>query len=225
MSLHVDQAAYGGAGWQGCVQTRDARPLLCPSRETDPSPAGSQLHPEAPLGQGELQACPRGPHCPLHPLARRQGAAPPCLCGHSRAEQGERGPHQPLHTVLGGEPWLPREEGGDPTAETSDPRGLPRRTLTWHSQVVQGSRVHSAPSAYELPSASTQSVPSRDSSFFICSKADAWALGQSSAPTPTPPLEMTSQGGQDRPHTRERRQGRERPQSPFLELQACPKPA
>lgn len=37
-----------------------------------------------------------------------------------------------------------------------------------HSQMVQGSRVHSAPSACELPSASTQSVPSRDSSFFIC---------------------------------------------------------
>ena len=51
-SLHVDQAAYRGAGWQVCVQTRDTRPLLCPSRGTDPSPAGSQLHPEAPLGQG-----------------------------------------------------------------------------------------------------------------------------------------------------------------------------
>ena len=94
-----------------------------------------------------------------------------------------------------GEPQLPREERGDPAAESSDPQGLPGRTLTRHSQAVQGSRVHSAPSTCELPSASTQSVPSRDSSFFICSKADVRALGHSSAPAPTLPLEITSQDG------------------------------
>lgn len=204
---------------QGCQTT------ALPTQGDRPVPSWLPTPPRSSSRAGPPQACPRGPHRLLHLFARRQGAAPPRSCRHSCAEQGERGPHQPLRTVLGGEPRLPREEGGDPTAESSDPRGLPGCTLTRHSQVVQGSRAHSAPSAYELPSASTQSVPSRDSSFFICSKADARALGRSSAPAPAPPLEMTSQDGQERPHTRERRRGRERPQSPFLELQACPKPA
>lgn len=76
-SLHVDQVAYGGAEWQGCVQTRDARPLLCPPRGTDPSPAGSQLHPEAPLGQGHPRPAPEAPTaCSICSLGDRE---PPLL--------------------------------------------------------------------------------------------------------------------------------------------------